>query len=222
MSTIREKNLATLQSLGFRVAKGLPVAEQAPALRPVAEIAARLRALQCFALYVATDDDDAPEAAIKRAVTRDQVLESFTPHERELYELSREEAHDDYVDTIGWRLENMWPLAWAFGFEEKPALGGEIPHEVIRAMLWEFLPSLEAPLSQWLETVRLRPIAELAAAEDLFYCAHNAARSAQLGGDTVPEGFHAVMDGGVIHERRHALTWMLSPDTEWDDTDLST
>lgn len=55
-----------------------------------------------------------------------------------------------------------------------------------------------------------------------FYCCHNAVRSAQLGGKTVPDGFHPVMNGGVIHERRHALTWCLSPGVAWDDTDLST
>ena len=58
--------------------------------------------------------------------------------------------------------------------------------------------------------------------EDLFYCAHDAVRSAQLGGATVPIGFHPIDDGGGIHERRHALTWALSPGTDWDDTDLST
>jgi hypothetical protein len=34
--------------------------------------------------------------------------------------------------------------------------------------------------------------------------------------------FHPVFDGGVVHERRHALTWALSPGVSWDETDLST
>ena len=59
--------------------------------------------------------------------------------------------------------------------------------------------------------------------EDLFYCAHNAVRTAQMGGKAaVPEGFHPVRDGGAIHERRHSLTWALSPGVEWEETDLST
>ncbi|MEY3241707.1 MAG: hypothetical protein RIR11_3146 [Bacteroidota bacterium] len=56
----------------------------------------------------------------------------------------------------------------------------------------------------------------------LFYCLHNAIRSAQCGDDTVPPGFDPISNGGVIHERRHSLTWMLSKGIEWDDTDLST
>ena len=58
--------------------------------------------------------------------------------------------------------------------------------------------------------------------EDLFYCAHNAVRSAQNGGETVPSGYDPVEEGGGVHERRHALTWCLSPGVKWDETDLST
>jgi hypothetical protein len=47
-------------------------------------------------------------------------------------------------------------------------------------------------------------------------------RSAQLGGKTVPNNFDPIGNGGVIHERRHALTWMLSKGTTWDNTDVST
>jgi hypothetical protein len=48
---------------------------------------------------------------------------------------------------------------------------------------------------------------------------HNAVRSAQLGEDTVPEGFHPIANGGVIHERRHALTWAISPGVSWEKTE---
>lgn len=48
-------------------------------------------------------------------------------------------------------------------------------------------------------------------------------RGAQLGNASmVPARFHPVMDGGAIHERRHSLTWILSPGIDWDDTDMST
>ena len=61
--------------------------------------------------------------------------------------------------------------------------------------------------------------------EDLFYCVHNAVRSAQLAMHEenddavgiVPEGFDPIANGGVIHERRHALTWALSPGVDWDE-----
>ena len=35
-------------------------------------------------------------------------------------------------------------------------------------------------------------------------------------------GFDPMGNGGVIHERRHSLTWMLSKGINWEETDLST
>lgn len=66
----------------------------------------------------------------------------------------------------------------------------------------------------------LRQVAQL---DDLFYCAHNAVRSAKTGVKYAhPKGFHPILNGGVISEKRHALTWALSPSVAWDDTDLDT
>jgi hypothetical protein len=87
-----------------------------------------------------------------------------------------------------------------------------IPDEIIRGLLWKF--AAKGKLA--------REPNEVLDLEDLFYCAHNAGRSAQLGGKTVPKGFHPIAGTGVIHERRHALTWATSPRVKWDDTDLST
>ncbi len=71
--------------------------------------------------------------------------------------------------------------------------------------------------------IQLRPLREVAQLEDIFYCAHNAVRSAQLGRiEAVPNGFHPVTNGGVVHEKRHSLTWIFSPNVKWNDTDLST
>lgn len=81
---------------------------------------------------------------------------------------------------------------------------------------------LEEKLEEWIAQKETVSEEKLMEKEDLFYCLHNAVRSAQLGGETVPDGFHPVGNGGVIHERRHSLTWMLSKGVDWEETDLST
>ena len=98
-----------------------------------------------------------------------KVAPSLTPEERKIHAMPRAKARAIHQGTIGWRLENMWPLAWILGFDLAPPASG-----------------------------------------------------AQLGGKTVPKGFHPIAGTGVIHERRHALTWATSPRVKWDDTDLST
>jgi hypothetical protein len=197
--TVREDNLATLRELGFRVAPSLPAKRGKARVRPAKQIAQRFEALRDLFRWVSSPKQE------RRGAHRG----AMTGAERAVFALPRKDARA-HVDTIGWKLENMWPLAWMVGFEAEPPVSGEmIDGAVIRALM-AFEPG------------DARAATQVIALEDLFYCAHNAARSAQLGGKTVPRGFHPIAGTGVIHERRHALTWATSPGVSWDKTDLST
>lgn len=147
----------------------------------------------------------------------------LTFEEAEIIDLPRRKAHKTHVDIIGWKLENMWALAWVLGFNPEPGLdASQISNDVARQLLFEFLPGFDSGIDDIVAKAAPRSKSEVVAMEYRFYCAHNAVRSAQLGGKTVPPGFHPFLHGGAIHERRHALSWCLDPDVGWDDTDLST
>lgn len=217
----RRANLEKLATLGFSVASNLPV-ETMRAKRPLEEIARRLMALDALFTWVSAGEQHAAADRVRAYAERNRLTAAMTDAELEIFGLRRESAHRDHADSVGWRLENMWPLAWVLGFEDEPSVErGMIRDETIRA-LFDFMPSLDQTVDDLLAECAPRSDPEVDALEDLFYCAHNAARSAQLGRDTVPPGFHPIADGGVVHERRHALTWALSPGVSWDDTDLST
>ena len=224
MSNIRAQNLERLARAGFRAAKSLPtVRGEHRALRPLAEIGARLFALDALFTWVAFPEASAASERVRRYAANNDAASWLTPREREIFEQPRQLAYERHVDSIGWRLENMWSLAWVLGFATPPALDGQMmPQELQRAMLLEFMPGLDKRVPDLLARQPARSETEVDALEDLFYCAHNAARSAQLGSDTVPRGFDPIAGGGVVHERRHALTWCMSPGIDWDATDLST
>jgi hypothetical protein len=224
MQPIRADNLAWLSKHGFSVATHLPVERDAiEALRPVDEIAARLMALDIVFTWVSAPEAAAATAKLQAAVDRNNLELAMSSSEQAIYRKERAAAHDGHVDQIGWRLENMWPLAWVLGFEPPPPLDGVmIGSDIVRSIIFDFLPKLGEPVDALVARAKVRSFEDVVRLEDRFYCCHNAVRSAQLGGNTVPAGFHPVANGGVIHERRHALTWCLSPGTSWDDTDVST
>ena len=86
-----------------------------------------------------------------------------------------------------------------------------------------FLPEFTISCDSLLVQGNTQAIEDIVRMEDRFYLAHNAVRSGQTGeAGMLPAGFDPIGDGGAIHERRHSLTWALSPGTAWDDTDLST
>jgi hypothetical protein len=220
----RTKNLAALTRKGFKVSKGLPMKREGIVkVRPHAEIAARLMALQAVFLWTSFGEENLASKRLKAYVKRSSLEKWLTKDEKAILKTTRAKAQAAHGDSIGWRLENMWPLAWVLGMKKAPPCDGKmIDDKTIEAILFELLPGPEESVLDFVKQTKVRKLAEVAAMEDLFYCCHNAVRSAQLGGKTVPKGFDPIGNGGVIHERRHALTWVLSPGEAWDDTDLST
>ena len=222
----REHHYRLLAERGFLCARWLPLhrsEDHADRLRPAEEIAARLLSLNALFLWACTSEDVATTERLQAFIARNAVRGYLTADEAEVLDLPREQAREEHAGSIGWRLENMWALSWMFGFEpEPPFFQGQLPKDVIESMLFDFLPNLDATAAGFVADHALRPVDEIARLEDLYYCAHNAVRSAQGGGETLPPQFHPVRDGGATHERRHALTWALSPGVEWDETDLST
>lgn len=222
----REHHYRLLAERGFLCARWLPLhrsEDHTDRLRPADEIAARLLALNALFLWACTSEEVATTERLQAFIANNAVRDHLTADEVEVLDLPREQAREAHAGSIGWRLENMWALAWMFGFEpEPPFFQGQLPKDVIERMLFDFLPNLDATTAGFLADHTLRPVDDIARLEDLYYCAHNAVRSAQTGGETLPPQFHPVRDGGATHERRHALTWALSPGVDWDDTDLST
>jgi hypothetical protein len=217
---MRRRSCEALEQAGFAAAWGLPKRTDAR-LRDVSEVAARACALRALFFYVAWEDVDT--AALTHAIERDGLAVALTAKERTLLATPRAEARQQWQGRIGWRLENLWALGWVLGFEPRPPVAaGMIDDAVIHSLLTEFFPEPGVPLRDWLHQVQPRGEADVIAEEDLFYVAHHAARAAQLGMLSVPPDFHPVRDGGVLHERRHALTWCVSPGVAWEDTDLST
>lgn len=222
---IRQQNLDVLSNMGFAVTDSLPSGPRGEedALRPKEEIARRLWALNVVFLYVAFPPGAAATDSIKRCIDANGLAAAHTAEERAMLKPWRWLSRRRNWDSVGWYLENMLSLAWILGFEIEPGLDGAmVDEELIEQLLVGFIGDLDESMPRWLDAKSPRLESEVIAKEDLFYCAHNAVRNAQLGQASVPDGFHPIVNGGVIHERRHALTWAISPGTSWDETNLDT
>lgn len=222
----RESIYRMLAERGFRCSRWLPLYRSEAtenSLRPQHEIGSKLFAMATLFLWASTPDHIASDEQIKSILDCNNLNDYFDEDEHRLLSLSRDQAREEFGGIIGWRLENMWSLSWIFGFEPAPSFyHGQISDEIISCMLLDFLNLSSGTVEEFITTHNCRAANDVSFMEDLFYCAHNAVRSAQLGEDTVPDYFHPVVDGGAIHERRHALTWALSPFVPWEETDLST
>lgn len=224
---VRFVSSKVLEFDGFKFAGNLPKlsgrSEVAGKLRPTEEILDRLLCQYLAMAWVVTNEKQFPSKTINDLAKVAGLKELFLKEEIEILKTPREEAPDKFTSSIGWTMENMWALGWILGMDlDLDVDDAQANADVIKALAG-FLKVAWADKKAFIKNLKMRSEADVIQMEDLFYCCHNAVRSAQTGSkNALPEGFHPVMHGGIIHEKRHALTWALSPKVKWDDTDLST
>lgn len=206
---VRSANLARLRSLGFAPVAWMPLREHRAIVRPNDEIAARAVALAALAMWIT--DDRAPSAEILAHVSRGGLRDALDADERALFDAPRSSAA---IDDPIWDAVGM--LGWIVGLDHEPAADGAAMPDAARVDVVRWLyrggdvhPSTLAP--------RTRSADEIVPLEDLFTCAHQASRLAQLGFTQGPRRAHHER----IEVRRHALTWALSPSVAWQEVDLS-
>ncbi|MBX2948680.1 MAG: DUF4272 domain-containing protein [Crocinitomicaceae bacterium] len=219
MTDLRLDNISICLSSGFKPAISLPT-EFERQLRPNVEIAKRLNAIKAVVLWLMVPENELSNERILNFVSTNGLDLFLADDEKHILNSSRND--EELRNVIGWKFENAWSLAWYFGYNDPDITGQMMTGEQMQEILINYTCPLDGKIEDWLETMEIVSDEDLKKKEDLFYCIHNAVRSAQLGEQTVPPDFNPLVNGGVIHERRHSLTWMLSSGIDWDDTDLST
>ena len=219
----REAILKVLGDQGFQVSNSLPT-KKSYELRPAEEIGRRLWAIKAVVLWVCIEEYDLASEKVQFYVKSNGLLRYMSKKETAIFQGSRKEANTAHIPDIGWSMENAWSLAWILGYKHPPDHAGfMIDDEHIKAIFYDFIPPMTASFGEWLAGKKMVQFEDIVFMEYIFYCVHNAARSAVIGRkETVPEAFHPIENGGVIQERRKALTWALSAGCGWDDTDVST
>lgn len=219
MTDARLENVKTCLNAGFKPAPSLPT-EFDRKLRPAIEIANRLNAIKALSLWLLVPEENLSNDRILKFVEQNKLQDFMTDEERSILTLPRDDEQGR--NQIGWKFENAWPLAWYFGYKEPEINGEMMAGDQMQEIFMKYTCPLDQTTEEWIKNTTTISEQNLKQKEDLFYCLHNAVRSGQLGSNTVPNGFDPIGNGGVIHERRHSLTWMLSDGTSWNDTDLST
>ena len=208
---MREKNLKKLVGKGFQVSQSLPLPKQRKTigkrLRPLKEIGQRLMSLDALFIWVSERPEDVASNRVEAYVNNNHLKSIMTKEERNILSTNRDKANKEYDSIMGWKLENMWVLAWILGFKPAPKIdSGTITVEIAHKIFLDFLPGLEKSVNDLLRNKKPKSKNEIIEMEALYYCAHNAVVSARLGYDTVPKGFDYNMKGEAIIQRRHALS----------------
>jgi hypothetical protein len=214
---LRNSTKAALNAHGLEVPEGVlsPDDRGNLELRSPYEIARRLMGQHATVAWCCASEEIASSALLTKYIDSNELFELLSDAERNIVNTPRGDAAQ-MREQVGWFTENIWALAWTLGFETTPGIDGmPIKVEVGPPLTRDFLELFNADVERIVSKVGPRSQEDVIALEDLFYCAHSAART--LARDNEDMRFPC----GVVQERRHALTWCLSPGTAWEDIDLS-
>jgi hypothetical protein len=220
--TLRDAHVSQLNDLGFSVSNGLPIKNWDKININYERVAKRLLAIKIVFAYVCMPKELIPTDKIQQSINSNRIGKFFTSSEREMLKMNRDESNKVNIDMVGWKLENMVGLSWIFGFERLNELGLNMcSGENVKQLIFQETPKIDSEINSWITNTKTRPIEQVIAAEDFYYCWHNAARNIAFSGAKNPTELPPQILVGLIQERRISLTFTLS-DNEWDETDLST
>lgn len=131
---------------------------------------------------------------------------SLSPMEQSY--LSKPSYGDKVHNDASWRLEALYLLVWAVG------LVRELPFPPTETDINDFvdvLPKLKSEPIVFINSLTLRPIAEIMDTADLIYRTHWASKRSDK------------LDQGVLREWHHAINWLTNCDREnWDSVSTDT
>jgi hypothetical protein len=191
--------------------EGVPVNEQLPVIQSVGETTLRSELnvenrILCLTL-VAGKADGMNDKVIQTIVRRYGLADHFSPWERAF--IATDEITAEEFSIARWRYESAWALLWALGILEpmqRPDKTAEIP-QMIRLITGRSAESFRADS-------QLRSVAEILDRTDLVYRYHAAVYFAEAEGADAPTNLLA----GVVHERHHALNWLIGyKGQDWDE-----
>lgn len=207
---IRRDSLRKILELGLKPPEHLPMNDDL-VLKVTSEAACqRLSILNavvslCFGC---------PQWIIKQWLSNNDLVELLTAKERDF--IYGAEPTSATISNFELSIEAVWALLWALG--QIPALNH---NSYCGDNLKELAPRVgdkNHSAKEFVASASLRSEMEIAREADYLYCLDWFARKSELNGQLVGLRVRAY----VIRKRRHALSWLLSSNSNWDEVPLDT
>ncbi len=202
----RDESLAQARSRAVTVPSGLPLLESEADAggRTDDELRAQVLANALFWLRAVYASRAMPHADFLRAMepVRDAAEPALAESHRAF--IDDPSPGPDEVANAAWAIEGVATLLWASG------LTRDLPWPDQPCDPGALEPSVERVLAG--SPLKRRPTSDLLDQADLHYVLLGAVVRGKVPG----------VDGSIVYERSRALGWLVQPDVDWDDVDMTT
>lgn len=205
---IKSKNDKIISEKGLRFNNWLPILET-PALRSIDEIKGRMAVMNALINI----GFEAPTFIIKDWIEQQNLSKYLSEEEKEILELENDDLTETQINTFLWYLEALWAFMWL-----TEMIDNLDPEVFVGDEMASLLPNLEKGESnEKLEKLQnIRPEIEVYTMLDFYYRLHWYCVDERI------NNREALLNEGVIYERRKALEWAFNRESDWDNVEMST
>lgn len=205
---IKSKNDKIISEKGLRFNNWLPILET-PALRSIEEIKGRMAVMNALINI----GFEAPTFIIKDWIEQQNLSKYLSEEEKEILELENDDLTETQINTFLWYLEALWAFMWL-----TEMIDNLDPEVFVGDEMASLLPNLEQGESnEKLEKLQnIRPEIEVYTMLDFYYRLHWYCVDERI------NNREALLNEGVIYERRKALEWAFNRENDWDNVEMST
>ncbi|MCS4237652.1 hypothetical protein M2306_002302 [Myroides gitamensis] len=205
---IKEANIARIAKKNYRYIDWLPILEN-PNLRSQDELIGRMSVMNALINI----SFEAPVEIIKQWIEDQQLSHHLSTWEKEILTKTQEDLDQYEINTLRWYLEALWALMWATKM---------IPHLDETQWNEESMASMLPNLEEGEDNHRLQEVTTMHTTEDIYSMLDFYYRLHWYCVDERLKGQEAVINEGLVYERRRALEWLINKETDWDEIEMGT
>jgi Domain of unknown function (DUF4272) len=156
----------------------------------------------------------APTSVIKGWINEQGLYQYVTDFEKGILEKNETNVTSKEILRLKWYVESLWALVWVLGINNNFQAGEPVGDDLI-----QLVPDVKKKqdYAALQSNSSMRNEKEIYKQVDLYYRLHWHCVDTRFKGLK-----HSKFDEGIIMERRQALDWVVTPEKEWDEIDLST
>ena len=205
---IKEANIARIAKKNYRYIDWLPILEN-PNLRSQDELIGRMSVMNALINI----SFEAPVEIIKQWIEDQQLSHHLSTWEKEILTKTQADLDQYEINTLRWYLEALWALMWATKM---------IPHLDETQWNEESMASMLPNLEEGEDNHRLQEVTTMHTTEDIYTMLDFYYRLHWYCVDERLKGQEAVINEGLVYERRRALEWLINKETNWDEIEMGT
>ena len=206
---IKKKSEERIKKYEANINPSLPILEYR-GVRSNDEIIKRVT-IMAGMVYIA---HQAPTSVIREWIEEQNLYSFVTKFEKGILEKNQEEVTSQEILKIKWYVESHLALVWVLGVNKNLQVD-----KPVGDILIQMVPDVRK--KQNFSTLKAKSLMlnekEIYEQADFYYRVHWYCVDTRLKGLNSSK-----FDEGKIMERRKALDWVITPEEEWDEIDLST